>query len=87
MTLGLNTSTSTADSATLKVELRNTTNTTAYSAVASTTTHTTDTISFSKPTTISTNFKVDLTATQLPNLTAFTLQPDTAYSLVLYTPS
>ena len=87
LTLGLNTSTSIASSGTLKVELRNTTNTTAYSAVASTTTHTTDTISFSKPTTISTNFKVDLTATQLPNLTAFTLLPDTAYSLVVFAPN
>jgi len=87
LTLGLNTSTSTASSGTLEVELRNTTNTTAYSAVASTTTHTTDTISFSKPTTTSTAFNVNLTKTQLPNLTAFTLLPDTAYSLVLYTPS
>ena len=87
LTLGLNTSTSTASSGTLKVELRNTTNTTAYSAAAGSTAHTTDTISFSKPTATSTAFNLNLTATELPNLTAFTLQPDTAYSLVLYTPS
>lgn len=87
LTLGLNTSSNTASSATLKVELRNTTNTTAYSAAAGTIPYTTDTISFTKPITTSTAFNVNLTATELPNLTAFTLLPDTYYSLVLYAPS
>lgn len=87
LTLGLDTSTSTASTATLKVELRDTTNSTAYSAVAGTTSYSTDTISFNKPTTTSTAFNLNLTASDLPNLTAYALQSNTAYALVLYAPS
>ncbi len=85
--LSLNSSGVTAASATLKVELRNTTNTTAYSAVAGTTLYTTDTIALALPETSSTWFDVSLTETGAPNLMAYTLQPNTAYSLILYAPS
>ena len=87
LTLGLNTSSSTASTGTLKVELRDTTNSTAYSAVASTTVYSTDTVSFNKPTTTSTAFNLNLTASDLPNLTGYALQSNTAYALVLYAPS
>jgi hypothetical protein len=87
LTLGLNTSTSTASTGTLKVELRGTTNSTAYSAVASTTVYSTDTVSFNKPTTTSTAFNLNLTASDLPSLNAYALQSNTAYALVLYAPS
>lgn len=85
--LSLNSSSVTAASATLKVELRNTTSTTAYSGVAGTTLHTTDTIALALPETSSTWFDVSLTETGAPNLMAYTLQPNTAYSLILYAPS
>jgi hypothetical protein len=85
--LGLNTSTVTADSATLTIALRNTTNTTAYSAVAGTTAYATDTVTFSKPTATSTAFSLDLTSAQLTNISAYPLQANTAYALILYAPT
>jgi len=85
--LGLNTSTSTQASASLTVALRNTTNTTAYSAVAGTTEHATDTVTFTKPTTTSTAFTVNLTSAMLPNISAFSLQANTGYALILYAPT
>lgn len=85
--LSLNSSGVTAGSATLKVELRNTTSTTAYSGVAGTTAYTTDTITLALPGTSSTAFDVTLTETGASNLMAYTLQPNTAYSLILYAPS
>lgn len=85
--LSLNSSTVTAASATLKVELRDTTTTTAYSAAAGTTAYTEDTITLALPETTSTWFDVSLTAAGAPNLMAYTLQPNTAYSLILYAPS
>ena len=85
--LGLNTSTITANSATLTIALRNTTNTTAYSAVAGTTEYAKDTVTFSKPTTTSTPFSLDLTSAELTNISAYSLQANTAYALILYAPS
>ncbi|MEN9776775.1 MAG: hypothetical protein RJB04_530 [Verrucomicrobiota bacterium] len=87
LTLGLNTSGVTSGSASLTVALRNTTNSTPYSAVAGTTEHAADVISFSMPTTTSTAFNLNLTASDLPNLTRYALQANTAYALVLYAPS
>lgn len=85
--LGLNSSVSAVTSATLKVELRNTTNSTAYSGVAGTTAFATDTVTFTVPGTSNTNFNVSLTAADAPNLMAYTLEPDTAYALIIYAPS
>jgi len=67
--------------------LRNTTNTTAYSAVAGTTAYAVDTVAFTKPTTTSTNFSLDLTSADLTNISAFSLQSNTAYALILYAPT
>ena len=85
--LGLSTSNVTANSATLTIALRNTTNATAYSAVAGTTAYAVDTVTFTKPTTTSTNFVLDLTSAQLTNISAYSLQANTAYALILYAPT
>lgn len=85
--IGLNTSGVTSGSGTLKVSLRNTTNTTAYSAVAGTTLHAEDTITFTSPTTSNTNFFIELGPLDLPNISAFDMSADTGYALVLWGPS
>lgn len=85
--LGLNSSSSSATSATVKVELRDTTNSTDYSGVAGTTAHTTDTVTLTLPGVAATNFNANLTEADAPNLMAYTLQPNTAYSLIFYAPS
>lgn len=85
--LGLNSSTSTAASASLTVALRDTSSTTAYSAVASTTEYAKDTVNFTKPTTTSTTFTLNLTSAMLPNVSAFSLQANTSYALIFYAPT
>ena len=85
--LQLNTSGTTAGAGTFKIALHATNNTTAYSAVATSTAYATDLVSFTMPTTTSTSFTLNLTAAQLPNLSAFAMQSNTAYALILYAPS
>ena len=85
--LGLNTSGITSGSGSLTVALRNTNNTTAYNAVAGTTEHAKDTVSFTMPTSATTNFTLNLTAIDLPNITAFSMQSNATYSLILYAPT
>ena len=85
--LELNTSTSTASSASLTVALRDTSNTTAYSAAAGTTEYAKDTVNFTKPTTQSTNFSLNLTSAQLTNITSYSLASSTSYALILYAPT
>lgn len=85
--LGLNTSGVTSGSASLKVALHNTTNTTAYSAAAGTTAWATDTVTFTKPTTTSTAFTANLTSAMLTNISAFSLQANTSYALIFYAPT
>lgn len=85
--LQLNTSNVTAGSGTIKVALHAASNSTAYSAVASSTAYATDTVSFTKPTSTSTAFTLNLTSVQLPNLTAYDMQSNTAYALIVYAPS
>jgi hypothetical protein len=85
--LGLNTSTVTSGSGSVKVALHGTTNSTAYSAVASSVAYATDIVSFTMPTSTSTNFQLSLTAAELPSIASYLLQPNTAYSLILYGPS
>lgn len=77
----------TSGTGSLTVALRNTNNTNAYSAVAGTTEYAKDTVSFLMPTTTSTFFDLNLTAQQLANISAYSLQPNTAYSLIAYAPS
>lgn len=87
MKLGLSTSTVSSGSGSVKVALHGTTNSIVNSAVASAVAYATDIVSFTMPTLTSTNFKLSLTALELPNITSFLLQPNTAYSLILYAPS
>jgi hypothetical protein len=86
-TIGLNTSSQTAGSASFTLALRNTTNATAYSAVAGTSSYATDVVSFTMPTTTSTSFTLSLTAADIPNISSYEMEADTAYSLILYAPS
>jgi hypothetical protein len=83
----LNTSSVSTGSASLTIALRNATNTTAYSAVAGTTEYAKDTVSFSMPTTTATAFTLNLSAAQIPNISSFAMQSNTAYALIVYAPS
>lgn len=87
ITVGLNTSSSTAATGSLKVAIHSTTNSTAYSAVASATAHATDTVTFAMPGTTSTNFTVNLTAADLPFISNYQLLSSTSYALIFYAPS
>jgi hypothetical protein len=72
---------------TITIALRNTTNSTVYSAVAGTTEYARDVVSFTAPTSTSTNFGLTLDSTLLPNITGFAMGPSTAYSLIAYAPT
>ncbi len=87
VTLGLNTSSVTTGSGTFKLSLRNTTNTTAYSAVAGSTELAVDTVSFTMPTTTSTAFTLNLTSADIPNITNYAMGASTSYALIMYNPS
>ena len=88
LTIGLNTSsTGTSGSGSLVVELRNTTNLTPYSAVSGTTIYASDTVTFSTPTSVNTNFAVNLAAASFPNISSYAMTGTTGYSLTLWGPS
>lgn len=83
----LNTSAITSGSGSFKLSLRNTTNTTAYSAAAGATELAVDTVNFTMPTTIATPFPLDLRAVDIPNITNYTMAASTSYSLIIYNAS
>jgi hypothetical protein len=86
--LELNTSTSTAGSASLTVALRDTTISIAdNAAIAGSTEYARDTVNFTKPTTTSTAFPLNLTSAQLTNITSYSLASSTSYALILYAPT
>jgi hypothetical protein len=86
--LELNTSSSTAGSASLTVALRNTTNSIADGkAIAGSTEYAKDTVIFTKPTTTSTYFPLNLTSAQLTNITSYSLASSTSYALIVYAPT
>lgn len=85
--LGLNTSSSASGSGTITVALHNTTNAIPYSAAAGTTEYARDVVAFTAPTTTSTGFQLTLDSTLLPNITAYSMSPSTAYALILYAPT
>ena len=74
-------------SGTFKIAIHGTNNDTAYSAVASSTAYATDTVSYTTPATSNTPFSLQLTATDLPNISVYSLQSNTAYSLFVYNSS
>lgn len=85
--LNLNSSNVAGGNATVKLALRDTTNATAYSAVAGTTEYAVDTISFTVPPTTSTPFDLNLDASLIPNVASYVMSGNTAYSLILYSPT
>lgn len=85
--IGLNTSSSTSGAGTIKIALRDTTNSTPYSAVAGTTEFALDTVSFTAPTTTNTVFELNLDSIKIPNIASYVLSPSTAYALILYEPT
>ena len=87
VTIELNTSTQTSGSGTFKLSLRNTTNTTAYSAAAGSTEYALDTVSFTMPTTAATSFTLNLTSADIPNITNYAMGASTSYALIMYNPS
>ena len=87
VTLGLNTSSVATGSGTFKLSLRDTTNTTAYSAAAGSTELAVDTVSFTMPTTVSTSFTLNLTSADIPNITNYAMGASTSYALIMYNPS
>lgn len=70
-------------SASFNVELRNATSEIPYEGVAGTTLYASDTLTFSRPVTTNTPFDVSFTEAEAPNLMTFTLQPNTAYALMI----
>jgi hypothetical protein len=68
-------------SGSFKIWLQSTNNELAYSAVAGTTEHAADTVSFTTPSTSNTPFELTLTSGNLPNISAYSLLPDTVYAL------
>lgn len=85
--LGLNTSSSASGAGSIKIALHGTTNSTAYSAVATSTQHALDVVTFTAPTTTSTSFELMLRSPELPNISNFSMSPSTSYSLILYAPT
>ena len=85
--IGLNTSGVTSGSASLTMALRNTSNSTPYSAVAGATEYAKDTVTFSMPTTTGTYFDLSLSSASLPNISSYAMQSNTAYALILYAPT
>lgn len=83
LTIDLNTSSVTTGSGSFQVSLRNTTNTTPYSAAAGTTLFAADTITFTMPTSAATNFTLNLAPADFPNIANYVLSGSTAYSLSL----
>ena len=72
---------STGGNWTLTVALHDTTNSTAYSAVAGSTAYATDTVTITAG---GTYFTANLTAAQIPNITNFAMQANTSYALIIY---
>lgn len=83
LNIGLNTSNVTTGTGSFQVSLRNTTNSTPYSAVSGTILYAADTISFSMPTSIATNFSLNLSPADFPNISSYVMSGTTPYSLIL----
>jgi hypothetical protein len=75
------TSGATSGSGSFKIWINGTDNDTPLSAVASSTVYAADTVSFSTPGTANTPFVLELSAANLPNISDYSFQPNTAYSI------
>jgi uncharacterized repeat protein (TIGR02543 family) len=78
------TSSSASSNITVKLSLRDTTDSTAYSAAAGTNEYAVDTLNITTPTTANTPFTLNLDPTTIPNIAAYTMSADTSYALILY---
>jgi len=87
MNLGLISTLGAGTSISFKVALHDTTNSTPYSAVAGSTELAVDTVTFALPVPSSTAFELELIAANIPNISAYTMQSSTAYSLIVYNTS
>ena len=85
--LQLTSSQASGSTGTFKIAIHGTDNETAYSAVPSSTEYATDTVSFTTPGTANTPFLLELTSADIPNISSYSLQANTAYSLFLYNAS
>ncbi len=85
--LQLTSSQASGSTGTFKIAIHGTDNETAYSAVPSSTVYATDTVSFTTPGTANTPFLLELTSADIPNISSYSLQANTAYSLFLYSAS
>jgi hypothetical protein len=83
----LTTGGSTTSSESFKLAIHDASNSTAYSAVAGTTALATDTVTYTKPTTTSTEFSLTLRASDIPNITNYAMASNTAYTLFIYNSS
>ena len=70
-------------SVSFKISIHGTDNETAYSAVAGSTLHASDTVTITTPVSANTPFDVTFTSAEIPNITNFQLQANTAYSIIL----
>lgn len=86
VTVGLNAG-AINDTRSFKIAIHGTNNETPYSAVANSTAHATDTVTVTTPGTANTPFEVTFTAADIPNITSFQLQSNTAYSIFIYNAS
>jgi hypothetical protein len=75
------TSSAASGSGSFKIWINGTDNDTPLSAVASSTVYAADTVSFSAPGTANTPFFLELSAANLPNISAYSLLSNTAYSI------
>lgn len=74
-------SSATSGSGSFKISIHGTDNDTPLLAVASSTVYAADTVSFSTPGTANTPFVLELSAANLPNISAYSFQSNTAYSI------
>lgn len=84
--LDLNTSTITSGLSSLKIELRAASNSTPYSAVASTTSYALDIVEFNMPSTTNTYFSIYLDPASIPNISGYQMASDSSYALIAYNP-
>jgi hypothetical protein len=84
--LQLTSSQASGSTGTFMIAIHGTDNETAYSAVPSSTAYATDTVNFTSlgP---GQNFLLELTSADIPNISSYSLQANTAYSLFLYNAS
>lgn len=70
-------------SGSFKISIHGTDNDTAYLAVPNSTVYAADTVTYTTPATSNTPFELTLAAADIPNISAYSLLPNTAYSILV----